>query len=1184
MPKQIKEINPYKYDKFIASLYHFNPQDSYFQANIAVKQKAFDDLNLKGIGKYNGENWSIRPAGHDLTDKGWNIIHIKLKEGQSGWNEHGILIINTKDKQAHFTSYSSGQQSSELNLINKGVLDRYGLVRENIQIISPNINPSKGGHDLSYSTSYVTFFIEKLIDNLENSNELGDFTNLNYKHKERANELHKGLFSNFTNSIWVNSMNRWKYYQSLVQGTEDYKNQINSNQIQEVQEVHQQAKSTEIDIEKENQYLEEYNNLPLGAIIEMETYAGWCPTASHTEIDDKTDKELIKLFRIYAVKIWKGEDCQEEIPKLLGKVQNDSGRNYIRDVVPRRIKLWRDKREVEGFIDWKWRLRNVEPFYEEVKKNNAALKNQLELMNKTLNQAEESDEKKTSTEIWKERYEELKKSHDKLEADLLFREVINSPSQGKDKNTSEMANELSGSNQKLEEQKAEKSRLENEIIDKENKRKNLENEGKTDSEEYNKLLAEIEGLKKRLVSADLEIEKLRRQTANLKEQLNANYQTLQEEIEKRKEELKKTQEGCLRKMEENPSLSGIMKKVLGDSDYSEKLNKLLQAQEEITRNNSKFAADEKNKTIKAIPEFSEQLKALCVLKEQLTQLEMKKEDIEKAGQVLKIVMIAPVIPPQLSNKKNDLEDICDNVKETFDYDKVLSESREFILQKSCKLEKLPTRLYSIKENKIKKTENKSNIDDYAILSYVWGEPGELPEKDKKELDNLWSSIGYKNELNPSGYKSLKKAIQTCKLLGIDYLWMDQLCTNQGDNEDKNQEVPKMRQYYFNSAVTLIAIHRNLNDEEVSKGVESEKVLEKVIRSKWFSRSWTFQEGWLSKQTIFMFDSHLIDGSLLANRWVLGQPSYAGSASYKSVLDKGSQKIATPLGWVHYKEGYNEEDKISFTLNQALRAIKNRGRGASIDGIYSILGLLPYGDKVKVEYKKWGERYEKKDLEKALFNVMLTAMKESGYNEYFAWHGLGSDWLPEVYDEGDYNLKRTAGGTSIEGGMSIVHKEFEKLNPHSDIEITASKYVIRESEEFGREEEKDKGSVIDSGACTGNILINSASDNSQKMEEIKLLGTSDLFEKKMKEGDILLLLNKKEWKSNKPFALIIRKKENDDFYQRIGLAEISEEDLEKLQKVGKKEKLTIKIDESNTSVKITDHSEQQLETNIEIPSK
>jgi hypothetical protein len=39
-----------------------------------------------------------------------------------------------------------------------------------------------------------------------------------------------------------------------------------------------------------------------------------------------------------------------------------------------------------------------------------------------------------------------------------------------------------------------------------------------------------------------------------------------------------------------------------------------------------------------------------------------------------------------------------------------------------------------------------------------------------------------------------------------------------------------------------------------------------------------------------------------------------------------------------------------TLTQALKEVKTRGRGIPVDGIYSILGLLPYGDKVRVNYK------------------------------------------------------------------------------------------------------------------------------------------------------------------------------------------------------------------------------------------
>ncbi|CAG8531508.1 5441_t:CDS:2 [Cetraspora pellucida] len=56
-----------------------------------------------------------------------------------------------------------------------------------------------------------------------------------------------------------------------------------------------------------------------------------------------------------------------------------------------------------------------------------------------------------------------------------------------------------------------------------------------------------------------------------------------------------------------------------------------------------------------------------------------------------------------------------------------------------------------------------------------------------------------------------------------------------------------------------------------------------------------------------------------------------------------------------------EDKISLRLYEALKAVKNRRRGTAVDGVYSILGLLPYGEKVKVEYKERGHKYTKEEL-------------------------------------------------------------------------------------------------------------------------------------------------------------------------------------------------------------------------------
>ena len=69
------------------------------------------------------------------------------------------------------------------------------------------------------------------------------------------------------------------------------------------------------------------------------------------------------------------------------------------------------------------------------------------------------------------------------------------------------------------------------------------------------------------------------------------------------------------------------------------------------------------------------------------------------------------------------------------------------------------------------------------------------------------------------------------------------------------------------------------------------------------------------------------------------------------------------------------------MSEALREIKERGRGISIDGIYSILGLLPYGEEVNVDYQATPQA--------ALYEVMKGAVG-SGYGEPFAWHGLGSE--------------------------------------------------------------------------------------------------------------------------------------------------------------------------------------------------
>ncbi|CAI2195450.1 16320_t:CDS:2, partial [Funneliformis geosporum] len=92
-----------------------------------------------------------------------------------------------------------------------------------------------------------------------------------------------------------------------------------------------------------------------------------------------------------------------------------------------------------------------------------------------------------------------------------------------------------------------------------------------------------------------------------------------------------------------------------------------------------------------------------------------------------------------------------------------------------------------------------------------------------------------------------------------------------------------------------------------------------------------------------------------------------------------------------------DDELVDGLFQALSAVKNRGRGIPIDGIYSILGLLPYDEKIKVQYKpkicprcpnqeetkdcthnkdsKKYPIYTKEELEKNLIDIVKIAIEE-----------------------------------------------------------------------------------------------------------------------------------------------------------------------------------------------------------------
>jgi hypothetical protein len=357
-----------------------------------------------------------------------------------------------------------------------------------------------------------------------------------------------------------------------------------------------------------------------------------------------------------------------------------------------------------------------------------------------------------------------------------------------------------------------------------------------------------------------------------------------------------------------------------------------------------------------------------------------------------IVKMAPYFPHETLRWDKPLEENDNYI--FFDeviYDRLYPDLRNILIEEIKKITSLPRKdlplklidireaeknlragqLEKLKSESVKEVEN--GMEKYAILSYVWG-------KNEASVDNS-SKI-----LNNSGRKSLIKAIETCKYLDINYLWMDQLCVNQKDDEAISYQISKLGQYYSNATVTLTSIQARVLKEHEKKKKEKDicllDVLEAIVNSRWFSRPWTYQEGWLSRRSIFMFDDCLVSGQALAETWVLHQPSWAKVkfSSYEESIE-GSVKIATPLGWIHYKDGYLAEDKFYIDLHEALKEVRKRGKNELIEGIYSILGLLPYGEKVRVRWKKAGYEYAEEEFQKILLDIVKVAIEE-GYGKDF----------------------------------------------------------------------------------------------------------------------------------------------------------------------------------------------------------
>ncbi|KAK4118452.1 HET-domain-containing protein, partial [Parathielavia appendiculata] len=147
---------------------------------------------------------------------------------------------------------------------------------------------------------------------------------------------------------------------------------------------------------------------------------------------------------------------------------------------------------------------------------------------------------------------------------------------------------------------------------------------------------------------------------------------------------------------------------------------------------------------------------------------------------------------------------------------------------------------------------------YVTLSYVWG----------TDQAGVESSGGTIPEPPP---RTINDAISLTNSLGYRYLWVDRYCIPRDDAKVKHLQIQSMDVIYQHSALTIIAAAgENPHHGLPGVGTTPRKVQpsvtigsrtlawvpfkkHEILKSKWNSRGWTYQEGLLARRRLVVTD-------------------------------------------------------------------------------------------------------------------------------------------------------------------------------------------------------------------------------------------------------------------------------------------------------------------------------------------
>jgi hypothetical protein len=260
----------------------------------------------------------------------------------------------------------------------------------------------------------------------------------------------------------------------------------------------------------------------------------------------------------------------------------------------------------------------------------------------------------------------------------------------------------------------------------------------------------------------------------------------------------------------------------------------------------------------------------------------------------------------------------------------------------------------------------SNTQEFLTLSYVWG-----------KVDQSFPGAGILGSRLPTLHRTLEHAITLTIRLGFRYIWIDSVCINQEDSDDKQIQIAMMKDIYRGSLATLVALSADDANSGMPRVSECTVPLQMccevdgvVLRtigpalttlmaySSWNSRAWTYQEARLSARCIFVSN--------------YGVHFECNSMQCLEALDISRSVMHTAVKDDRYFErgSYTEILNIGLTRNPIPRKIHDTGDALNIYSIlanqYSPCQITDAADRLLA------------------FSGLLQLLQEMAYGDGFFW--------------------------------------------------------------------------------------------------------------------------------------------------------------------------------------------------------